>query len=102
MGEKSAKRDRDRLLILMKGCFMRINHQGQYQTENSTRWHPLATIVPSTKSLSGKEERATSPSRQVSCFLNGLLTIVARLLMGQSVTLGCLLPNSLNPFSQLD
>ena len=55
----------------------------------------------SDKSLSGKEERAISPSRQVSCFLNGLLTVVARLLMGKSVTLGCLLPNSLNPFRHL-
>lgn len=29
-----------------------------------------------------------SPTRQISCFLNGLLTILARLLSGQSITLG--------------
>jgi hypothetical protein len=42
-----------------------------------------------------------NPARQLSCFLNGLLTVVARLLTGQSVTLDCLLPNSLNHFSDL-
>lgn len=48
-----------------------------------------------------QEQKFHKPNstRQLSCFLNGLLTVVARLLTGQSVTLGCLLPNSLNPFS---
>jgi len=185
---------------------LRINHQGHYQPENSSSWHPLATVVPSTglswsgqvtcfktnpikctllarwddgyadpwmiltdlpstnanvlwyrfrcwiecsyrdvksdgwqwhktrllkperaerhwlamsvallwmlalggeshsqseRPLSERQDKFPPPctTRQLSCFLNGLLTVVARLLTGQSVTLDCLLPHSLNPFN---
>ncbi len=37
-----------------------------------------------------------TPIRQISCFLNGLLTILARLLMGQPITLGRLFPLPFN------
>ena len=40
----------------------------------------------------------SAPIRHISCFLNGLLTILARLLNGQSITLGRLLPISFNHF----
>lgn len=43
----------------------------------------------------------STPTRQISCFLNGLLTVVARLLNGQSIALGRLLPFSFNHFSDL-
>ena len=186
--------------------FLRINHQGQYQLDDSSSWHPLANIVSSTGmtwsgqvtcfktnplkctllarwddgyadpwliltdlnstdanilwyrfrswiecsyrdvksdgwqwhktrlrnpdraerhwlamavallwmvTLGGEQESISSdekigdrqklpeliPTRQISCFLNGLLTVVAQLLTGQSVTLGRLLPNSFNHFS---
>ncbi len=42
-----------------------------------------------------------TPTRQISCFLNGLLTVVARLLNCQSVALGRLLPFSFNHFIDL-
>ena len=42
-----------------------------------------------------------TPTRQISCFLNGLLTVVARLLNNQSLPLGCLFPLSFNHFSDL-
>ena len=35
---------------------------------------------------------STTPTRQISCFLNGLLTILGRLLNGYSITLGRLFP----------
>ena len=41
------------------------------------------------------------PARQISCFLNGLLTVIARLLNGQSLTFGRLSPLSFNHFSDL-
>lgn len=41
------------------------------------------------------------PTRQISCFLNGLLTVVARLLNGQPLFLGRLFPLSFNRFSNL-
>lgn len=41
------------------------------------------------------------PTRQISCFLNGLLTVIARLLLGQSLTLGRLSPFSFNRFNDL-
>ena len=41
------------------------------------------------------------PARQISCFLNGLLTVVARLLNGQPLFLGRLFPSSFNRFSDL-
>jgi hypothetical protein len=185
---------------------LRINHQGHYQPENSSSWHPLATVVPSTglswsgqvtcfktnpikctllarwddgyadpwlivtdlqsidanvlwyrfrcwiecsyrdvksdgwqwhKTRLQKPDRAERhwlamavamlwmvtlggepptqsdaplitpqqelqkpcATRQLSCFLNGLLTVIARLLSGQSLTFDCLLPHSLNSFS---
>lgn len=43
----------------------------------------------------------STPTRQISCFLNGLLTVVARLLNCQSVALGRLFPFSFNHFSDL-
>jgi hypothetical protein len=43
----------------------------------------------------------SSSTRSLSCFLNGLLTIVAQLLNGQSLTLGRLFPLPLNHFSNL-
>lgn len=42
---------------------------------------------------------APSASSNLSCFLNGLLTVVARLLNGQSLTIGTLFPFHLNHFS---
>ena len=47
------------------------------------------------------EPRQLTPARQISCFLNGLLTVVARLLNGQSLFLGRLFPLSFNHFSDL-
>lgn len=44
---------------------------------------------------------STNLTRQVSCFLNGLLTVIARLLNGQPITLGRLLPISFNHFTDL-
>ena len=185
--------------------FLRINHQGQYRSRDSSSWKPLATVVPCTgKSWSGKitcfktnpidctllaqwddvyadpwliltdlnptegnilwygfrswiessyrdvksdgwqwqrtrlrnperaerhwlamavallwmvtlggesetqsarelisdSEKSSSinSTRQISCFLNGLLTVLARLLNGQPITLGRLLPISFNHF----
>jgi len=40
-------------------------------------------------------------TRQVSCFVNGLLTILACLLKGESLNLGHLLPSSFNSFHHL-
>lgn len=45
--------------------------------------------------------RKSTPTRQISCFLNGLLTVVARLLKGQPITLGRLFPLSFNHFHDL-
>ncbi|MDJ0744901.1 MAG: hypothetical protein QNJ32_16275 [Xenococcaceae cyanobacterium MO_167.B27] len=42
-----------------------------------------------------------TPVRSLSCFLNGLLTVVAQLLNGQSITLGRLFPLPLNHFNHL-
>ena len=47
------------------------------------------------------EPHQLTPTRQISCFLNGLLTVVARLLNGQSLFLGRLFPLSFNRFSDL-
>lgn len=41
----------------------------------------------------------STPTRQISCFLNGLLTVVARLLNGQSIAFGRLFPLSFSNFS---
>lgn len=45
--------------------------------------------------------RKSTPTRQISCFLNGLLTVVGRLLNGQSITFGRLFPLSFNHFHDL-
>ena len=37
----------------------------------------------------------------ISCFLNGLLTVIAQLLNGQSISFGSLFPLPLNHFSNL-
>lgn len=186
--------------------FLRINHQGQYQSSDSSSWQPLATVVSSTGmswsgqvicfktnpinctllarwddgytdpwliltdlnpveadvrwygfrswiecsyrdvksdgwqwhktrlrqpdraerhwlamsvamlwmvTLGGEEEISSNkpsiddrvfpsestPTRQISCFLNGLLTVVARLLNGQSIAFGRLFPLSFSNFS---
>lgn len=73
--------------------FFRINHQGQYRELDSSSWQPLATVVSC---------RGQSWSGKITCFKtnpNGLLTIVAQLLNGQSLTLGRLFPCSLNHFN---
>ncbi len=44
----------------------------------------------------GSESLSMIPLRQISCFLNGLLTILAQLLMGQPITLGRLFPLPFN------
>lgn len=47
--------------------------------------------------ISPTEQSASrAPIRHISCFLNGLLTIIVRLLMGQSITLGRLFPLPFN------
>ena len=47
------------------------------------------------------EPSQLTPARQISCFLNGLLTVIARLLNGQSLTFGRLSPLSFNHFRDL-
>ena len=44
----------------------------------------------------------STPTRQISCFLNGLLTLVARLLNGQSIAFDRLFPLPLSYFSDSD
>ncbi len=44
----------------------------------------------------GGESNSMIPLRQISCFLNGLLTILARLLMGHPIALGRLFPLPFN------
>ena len=44
----------------------------------------------------GSESPSIIPLRQISCFLNGLLTILAQLLMGQPISLGRLFPLPFN------
>lgn len=46
-----------------------------------------------------EKSSSTNLTRQVSCFLNGLLTVLARLLNGQSIPLGRLHPQSFNYFN---
>jgi hypothetical protein len=59
-------------------------------------------VKAQSQGASPESNLSTCAVRQLSCFVNGLLTIiVARLFMDHSVTLGCLLPNSLNHFSYL-
>ncbi|MDJ0633464.1 MAG: transposase [Xenococcaceae cyanobacterium MO_188.B29] len=48
-----------------------------------------------------EQSSSTNSTRQVSCFLNGLLTVVAQLLNGQSLTLGRLLPIPFSHFKDL-
>lgn len=51
--------------------------------------------------VSGRTFSQSSSTLSVSCFLNGLLTVVAQLLNGQSITLGRLFPLSLSHFNDL-
>ncbi len=44
----------------------------------------------------GSESPSMNSLRQISCFLNGLLTILARLLMGLPIAFGRLFPLSFN------
>lgn len=48
-----------------------------------------------------KKSSSTNLTRQVSCFLNGLLTVLARLLNGQSIPLGRLHPIPFKNFQNL-
>lgn len=59
--------------------------------------------ISSNEQLIGDRSLAleSTPTHQISCFLNGLLTVVARLLNGQPVTLGRLFPLSFNHFNDL-
>lgn len=43
-----------------------------------------------------KQSASSAPIRHISCFLNGLLTIIVRLLMGQSIIFGRLFPLPFN------
>ena len=74
------------------------------------QWLAMALALLWTITLGGEQEaesdselfseKEQSPSmipiRQLSCFLNGLLTILARLLMGQPIALGRLFPLPFN------
>lgn len=52
--------------------------------------------------ISDRQSRSEpTPTRSLSCFLNGWLTIVAQLLNAQSLTLGRLLPLPLSHFNDL-
>ena len=55
--------------------------------------------VSDDESLSGDRFSASSPI--LSCFLHGLLTLIAQLLNGQSISFGRLFPLPLNYFSNL-
>ena len=73
-------------------------------------WLAMAVALLWTITLGGEQEAQShdqlicekelsfpiTPIRQISCFLNGLLTILARLLMGQPITLGRLFPLPFN------
>ena len=59
----------------------------------------LFESAPIREGSSAELNFAACEPRQISCFLNGLLTVIARLLNGQSITLGPLLPISFNHFS---
>ena len=61
----------------------------------------LFESAPIREGSSAELNSAACETRHISCFLNGLLTVIARLLNGQSITLGCLLPFSFNHFSDL-
>jgi hypothetical protein len=53
-------------------------------------------------SVTAQPSLSSPPSaRSLSCFLNGLLTIVAQLLNGQSLSIGRLFPLPLNHFPDL-
>ena len=62
-----------------------------------------ASATQSDEELISDSEKSssTNSTRQVSCFLNGLLTVIARLLNSQPITLGRLLPISFNHFQDL-
>ncbi len=73
-------------------------------------WLAMAVALLWTITLGGEQEAQShdqlmsesaqsppiTPIRQISCFLNGLLTILGRLLMGQPITLGRLFPLPFN------
>ncbi|MGV2830688.1 hypothetical protein [Myxosarcina sp. GI1(2024)] len=44
---------------------------------------------------------SSTTNRSLSCFLNGLLTVIAQLLNSQPISFGRLFPLSLNHFSDL-
>ena len=57
--------------------------------------------TPTRKRLSEDFSSVACEPRQISCFLNGLLTVVAQLLNGQSISLGRLFPLPLSHFNNL-
>lgn len=59
---------------------------------------PLALSSDSSDTLESSSHSALNIARSLSCFVNGLLTIVARLLNGQSLAVGTLFPFHLNRF----
>ncbi len=61
----------------------------------------LFESAPISEGSSAEFKAPACEPRQISCFLNGLLTVIARLLKGQSIPLGRLLPFSFNHFSDL-
>ncbi len=61
----------------------------------------LFESAPISEGSSAEFKAPACEPRQISCFLNGLLTVIARLLKGQSLPLGRLLPFSFNHFSDL-
>ena len=61
----------------------------------------LVESVPISEGSSAEFNSTAGEPRHISCFLNGLLTVIARLLNGQSISLGRLLPFSFNHFSDL-
>lgn len=84
------------------------------QPERAERhWLAMAIAMLWMVTLGGQQEKSSeeqlisdrpfpsesTPTRQISCFLNGLLTVVARLLNGQSIALGRLFPLPFNYFN---
>ena len=61
----------------------------------------LFESAPIREGSPGELNSAACETRHISCFLNGLLNVIARLLNGQSISLGGLLPISFNHFSDL-
>ena len=61
----------------------------------------LVESIPISEGSSAEFNSTAGEPRHISCFLNGLLTVIARLLNGQSISLGRLRLFSFNHFSDL-